>query len=82
MNVITISIGAFLCTYAMVVLVLRLKEKNHLFRKLDAMKKFWGQKLGSGIHYFGYVVLPFVFGIICIVQGIKGVNIFSVFNLL
>jgi hypothetical protein len=80
MNPVTILIGVILCAYAASVLILRLKGREERFRKLGAMRNFWGPRLGSAIHYVGYVVVPFGFGVALIFAGWTGVNVFEVFK--
>lgn len=75
MNFVTIGIGLLPCAYAIYVLILRIKGKNDLFRKLGPMKKTFGNKLGSAIHYFGYVIVPMGFGVFVIYLGMKGLNL-------
>lgn len=78
MNPVTIAVGVMACSYAIWVLILRLQGKNEKFHKLEPMKKFWGPRLGSLIHYLGYVGAPFAFGISLIFAGFKGVNLLAV----
>jgi hypothetical protein len=77
MNTVTIVVGALAVGYGLFVLVLRLKGNDEKFRKLAPMRRFWGPKLGSAIHYVGYVGLPIVLGAVLIVAGVKGINVFD-----
>ena len=77
MRLLMIFIGIILCVYSLYVLKLRLKGDDNKFRKLKAMRLFWGEKIGSAIHYIGYVIIPFLFGILLLFSAISGVNIFE-----
>jgi len=34
------------------------------FRKLEPMRKFWGHRAGTAIHFTGYVLVPFIAGLV------------------
>ena len=76
----SLVVGIAACAYAAFVLVMRLTGRDDKFRKLGPMREFWGPRVGSAIHYVGYVVVPFVFGIFLIVAGLRGKNVFSAFD--
>ena len=76
MNALTVGIGALACGYAVFVLVMRLAGKDDKFRKLGPMREFWGPRLGSGIHYFGYVLVPLAVGAWLITHGLRGGSLF------
>jgi hypothetical protein len=80
MNPYSLVVGIAACAYAAFVLVMRLRGRDDKFRKLGPMREFWGPRLGSAIHYVGYVVIPLVFGIFLIVAGLRGKNVFSAFE--
>lgn len=63
MNYTSLTIGAVITLYGVYVLYLRLTDQNEKFWKLQPMKDFCGSRLGSLIHYFGYVVVPIGIGI-------------------
>lgn len=77
MNAITVSVGVLVCGYAVWVLAMRLGGKDDLFKKLEPMRRFWGPRLGSAIHYAGYVAAPFAVGVALIVAGIKGIDLLT-----
>lgn len=79
MNPVTIVVGALFCAYAGYVLTVRLQGRDDKFRKLGAMRRFWGVRLGSGIHYFGYVVVPLMLGLALVWAGLRGASPFSAF---
>lgn len=80
MNPITILVGLVFAGYGIMVLILRLQGKDEKFKKLGPMRKVYGEKAGSLIHYIGYFFIPLVFGIWIIVSGIKGINVFDIFK--
>jgi hypothetical protein len=77
MNSITLTVGILICAYALWVLTMRLQGKDSKFRKLEPMRQFWGPRLGSAIHYLGYVIAPFALGIGVMIAGLKGVNLLT-----
>ncbi len=38
-------------------------RNEKLFWKKKYMQKFWGEKLGTAIHFTGYVIAPILFGL-------------------
>ena len=78
MNLLTIAIGLLPCAYAFYVLTLRLQRKDEKFKKLGPMKRKFGDKAGSIIHYVGYFLIPLIIGIVIIVSGIAGLDIVEV----
>jgi len=44
--------------------------KPHWFKKREAMKKFWGDKVGKAVHFGGYVVLPIVAGSLILLNAV------------
>lgn len=75
MNFATIGLGVLCAGYGVFSGFMRVKNPG-MFRKLEPMKKFWGEKKGSAIHFVGYVVVPFCLGLFFIVSGIAGRSIF------
>ena len=47
------------------------------FRKLEPMKKFWGEKAGYWIHVIGYTVVPILFGLATVWSGAMGIPLFE-----
>lgn len=64
-------LGFVLCVYAVIVTVLRIKGNQKYFRKLEPMKKFWGNRLGLIIHTVGYIVIPAIAGVIFLVASFQ-----------
>ncbi len=61
-----------LCSvYAMVA-----KKEEKMLKKLPAFRKFWGEKLGTGIYIISYMVMPIVCGIMLIYGYTVGINVF------
>lgn len=79
MNYFTLSIGILVMIYAIWIITLRIKNNGNGFKKLEAMKDFWGDKLGIFIHVIFYIILPFACGLLLIKGGIEGTNLFDIF---
>jgi len=75
MNILTTGIGTAAILFGLYTAYARIK-RPHIFKKLEPMKKFWGETLGVAIHFFGYTVVPLVGGIVIVIAGINGINIF------
>ncbi|MDH5718039.1 MAG: hypothetical protein OEZ22_10420 [Spirochaetia bacterium] len=75
MNYFSISAGVIAIGYSIYTVFIR-KNNPEKFKKLEPMKKFWGEKLGIVIHFIGYTVTPLIVGIIFIHKGINGLSIF------
>ena len=76
MNPVTIIIGAAALLYGCYTAYLRIKDPSK-FSKLEAMKKFWGERAGMVVHIIGYTVVPICAGIYFIYLGFKGIAIFG-----
>jgi hypothetical protein len=77
MEPLTIGIGVAAAGYGCYTGYIRKKAPSK-FGKLEAMKKFWGEKVGLSIHFVAYTVMPIVFGLVLIVAGSKGLSIIDV----
>ena len=77
MNTTTVLIGGVIIAYGIFSGILRI-VKPSIFKKLEPMKQRWGNKAGSMIHFTGYVVVPVAVGVVFIVSGMNGLNIFEV----
>lgn len=80
MNLITIIIGLIFSGYGILVFGLRLCGHDGKFKKLGPMRKIYGAKLGSLIHYIGYGLVPLIFGVWIIIAGSRGVYVFDLFK--
>lgn len=80
MNPITVIIGLVFCGYGIMALKLRIQDREDKFKKLRPMRKVYGEKLGSLIHYLCYGIIPILFGIWILVAGVNGTEVFKVFK--
>ncbi|MCK5209636.1 MAG: hypothetical protein KAQ79_16490 [Cyclobacteriaceae bacterium] len=80
MDFITIGIGLLPVAYGIYILVLRLQGKNEKLKKLEPMKKFWGESLGLAIHFVAYIVAPIIIGVAIITAGVNGTSILQFFS--
>jgi hypothetical protein len=78
MNLLTIAIGLLPFAYAVYVLILRLQGKDDKFMKLGPMKRKFGDKAGSIVHYIAYFLIPLIIGLVIIVSGIAGLDIVEI----
>ena len=53
----------FALCFGLYSLYLWIAGKTDKFGKLEPMKKMWGEKVGTMLHIFGYVVVPLLVGI-------------------
>lgn len=70
-NWLSVIIGIVTIGFGIYTWLLRKRSPNKLV-KLEAMKKFYGEKKGQIIHLIAYTVAPVVLGIIMLVKGIFG----------
>lgn len=47
-----------------------------LFKKLEAMKKSFGERNGYMIHFAAYTAMPLILGILVLRAGLKGIALF------
>ena len=40
------------------------------FAKLDAMRKQWGERVGTAVHIVGYTVVPILIGVALVVSAL------------
>ena len=73
----TIIIGALCLIYGIFTLVYR-QIKPESFKKLDAMKRFYGKKAGYVVHVASYTILPIVLGLATLIlYFVYGVSVFD-----
>ncbi len=77
MDPLTIGLGIVAAGYGCYTGYIRKKDPTK-FGKIEAMKKFWGEKAGLAIHFVACTVVPIAFGIALIVAGIRGLSIIDV----
>jgi hypothetical protein len=75
MNLTTIALGVASVVYGLYTAWARWKTPEK-FKKLEPMKKFWGERGGLAIHVFGYTIVPIVLGVGLIVNGVRGASVF------
>ena len=75
MNFISIGIGVLALLFGVYTFFAR-KNSPEKFKKLEPMKKAYGEKWGFIIHFVGYTIIPIVIGVTFIVAGINGRSIF------
>jgi hypothetical protein len=75
MNFTTILVGVACVAYGLYTAWARQKTPEK-FRKLEAMKKFWGARIGLVVHVVGYTVVPIILGVGLIVTGVRGGSLF------
>ena len=75
MNYTTLAIGLIALAFGVCTLFFRMKNPEK-FGKLNAMKEKYGEKVGTAIHTISYTVLPIIAGIVFIVGGLMGLEIF------
>jgi len=62
-------LGAASIGFGFYTAILRKTSPNKL-GKLEAMKKYWGEKQGELIHVIGYSVIPIIIGLVIIANGL------------
>ena len=75
MNVLTVLVGVTAILYGLYSAWAR-KARPHQFRKLEPMKKAFGERGGLLLHMFGYTVVPIAAGIVFIYNGLAGHALF------
>lgn len=46
-------------------------KNDKMFAKKEAMKKAFGEKAGTIVHFAAYAVVPLVIGIVLIMKGLR-----------
>ena len=75
MNYVTVAIGLIPIAYGVYVMIVRINGNTRNFRKLELMKKFWGERPGSIIHFISYALVPIAVGISIVMYGISGYSV-------
>lgn len=76
MDYLTLTLGILAAGYGIFSCIMRF-AKPSMFKKLEPMKEKWGEKAGNTIHFFSYVIVPVVIGILLIFAGINGISFFD-----
>lgn len=74
-NWIEIAVGVLAFGYGAYSLYVRITAPERI-GKLASMKRVYGPKAGSAIHLAMYAIIPIAFGLILVVSGVLGVDIF------
>ena len=75
MNIATILLGIFCFLFGIYTFIVRIKSPEK-FGKLEQMKKRFGDKTGTILHIVFYTIIPIIIGIVLLISGILGVNLF------
>lgn len=75
MNPVTIGIGVVAIAFGVYTAWAR-AAKPAQFKKLEAMKKAWGDKAGGAVHFIAYTALPIVVGAVFVIMGLYGGSLF------
>jgi len=62
--------GIFFVVLGCISLYAYLAKNEKLFWKKERMIKFWGKKLGTCIHFVGYVLVPVIVGAYLIITSL------------
>jgi hypothetical protein len=75
MNPVTVLVGVVAIGYGLYSAWAR-RAKPEQFKKLEPMKKFWGERGGQAVHVISYTVMPIVIGIFLVLSGLQGGSLF------
>ena len=75
MHTITIVLGVGAFAFGLYMIYLRSNSPTKC-RKLEAMKKFWGKRLGTIINFVSYSLVPIGVGVALIIGGRLGMELF------
>ncbi|MHB0969978.1 MAG: hypothetical protein ACYC7A_17700 [Thermoanaerobaculia bacterium] len=75
MNSVTFGVGIAAIVYGVYTAWAR-SARPHQFRKLDAMKKSFGESGGTIVHFIAYTVVPIGVGIVFVFRGLAGLPLF------
>ena len=73
MNPITAGIGAVAILFGVFTAYIRATNPSSL-KKLEAMKKMWGNSAGMAIHFVAYTLVPIVAGLVFLICGFMGIS--------
>jgi hypothetical protein len=80
MDIPTISIGFLVLVYGIYALISSVRGERGMFRKLEHMKKKWGNRTGTTIHFAVCILVPILLGIIIIWAGLNGAGLIWVYT--
>ena len=76
MNVLSVAIGGLAVGYGVFIAASHAMGSTRL-GKLAAMQARFGERAGRAVHLVAYAVLPVVFGILVLLQGMSGQSFFD-----
>lgn len=76
MDPITLGIGILAIAFGIFSGVMHF-VKPRIFKKLEAMKEKFGDRMGGAMHFISYVILPFIFGVVILISGYIGIPFFE-----
>ena len=75
MDPVTVLIGVAAMAYGLYTAWAR-RAKPEQFKKLESMKKAWGETGGQMVHIVGYTLAPIIVGVVLVLGGLRGVSLF------
>ena len=75
MDLLTVAIGGAAIAFGIVTFFMRLLHPGK-FKKLEPMKKFWGETAGYAIHFAGYTIVPILAEIVILLKDLDGGTLF------
>lgn len=76
MDPVTVAVGVLAICFGAYTVWAR-STRPEQFKKLEPMKKLWGEKAGLAVHFVAYTALPVGFGIMLVMQGMNGHSLFG-----
>jgi hypothetical protein len=70
MQIFGLILGIFFAVLGCLSLIAYATKNEKMFWKKDHMIKLWGRKLGTLMHFVGYVIVPIGFGIYLIISSL------------
>lgn len=75
MDPVTVGIGLLAVAFGAYTTWARAAKPDQ-FKKLEPMKKRWGEKAGLTIHFIAYTAIPILFGVVILIKGLNGGSLF------
>lgn len=75
MNVTTVLVGVAAIAYGAYTAWAR-RAKPEQFKKIEPMKRVWGDTGGQVVHFIGYTLVPIIVGVILVLSGLRGGSVF------
>ena len=74
MDPVTMGLGVFGLGFSSYTTVLRFTNPSKL-GKLEPMRQKFGSAAGTAIHVIAYSAAPFVFGVMMLIAGVRGISL-------